>query len=57
VATRQSVPQNINQVATDEKEKSEKAAKKEMLMEINRKREEARMKAARMERLNVKSKV
>ena len=47
---------NINQVATDAKEKSEKAAKNEMLMEINRKREEARMKAARMERLNVKRK-
>jgi hypothetical protein len=51
---------NFNQFATDgkdEKETSEKAAKKEMLMDINRKREEARMKAARMERLDLKRKV
>jgi hypothetical protein len=42
--------------ATNAKEKSEKAAKNEMLMEINRKGEDARMKAARMEILNVKRK-
>ena len=34
---------NITQVATDEKETSKNDGKKEMLMEINRKREEARM--------------